>query len=268
MTRSVNCNRSVVTESTSAYLPKVSNPTGYPSGPRDVLVSNDGRDDCGNPLGPFDSCDVWVSMPESWEDVTFRLRGKTGTAWAELGVGTFRAARGADRANSMNLQGILFSHRGDPCDEYILEGYNTAVDHATAQAEGQFIIRLWNCASQRVVEPYAENSNVVTGSEDIADSSGGPTVLLVEPDSGGQLFVSDLDLSVDDATAHEVTLYSQVGVGGPLTRVFSWWVSLDAPIVEPFNKPVPLPPGARAVIDTDLTGAGPVVKVNAVAFVG
>jgi hypothetical protein len=125
----------------------------------DRLVRLPGRAGfAGGVLGPFQGvieatghwscCDLWLQLPQTWLDVTFRVLALTG------GLTTILDTRAlTDIENPLlsaptvgvpggavgTISGILLSVRGRACDRFRVEASYTSVDHA----QGRFRLSCW-----------------------------------------------------------------------------------------------------------------------------
>lgn len=133
--------RGIVTETNRAILGSNSaaQATGYPNGARSRIGGITGGLDCEE--APFTDCEVLVSVPTSWQDVTFRFLGNVGTTWTELDVATLRDLQHAQRGRRQ-LSGLLFEWHGEAYDEFAIEAYQTDVDH---QDPIEVAVRAWGC---------------------------------------------------------------------------------------------------------------------------
>lgn len=237
----------LVTASRRASLAKVTAAAagGYPLGARSPLVSvgRNTAEACSQPdPGPLANCDVWISAPASWSDVEFRLLGRVGEAWAELDVLTSIADAEHIKPTSSGTTGLLFQWRGNPCDEYAVEGFHTTSDHAGAAEQAFMTARAWGLGTAReVVSPYAplrrERHAVVTVG--IGLRAG----LLSAPSSGRALYVTSLEVW-SDAVAAADRADIETGTG---TVLRDWQLAIGATTVQTFPKPLRLPPGESLV---------------------
>jgi hypothetical protein len=255
----------IVTESGHATLSADAAAAGYPSGSYAGLVSNDGSH-CDEQYAPVANCDVWCTVPISWLDVTFVLRGRCGEVWVELDRRTLGQASYATRGPS-GVTALLFEFRGDPCDEFEVRGYKTPIAHQV----GTFIMRVWACdCSPRVVSPWAQlhdelHATVQTLLPAIVAVIPAPAML------GRSLYVSGVSVSHSDAAAPLGQVECSLLATGPFGVVVlrTWLVSL-AGVVEAFTKPVALPVagGISFVASSLVPAAGVRAIVNVSAFEG
>lgn len=233
----------VVTESQKADLPAIVGAAGYPTGPKQGMISV-ARIYCGEDIGPLCNFDVWASAPAVWRDVTFSLRGRTQDGWAELDVATLPDAQHRITSAAGDT-GLLFEWRGDPCDEFVVYAFNTAVDHSGVANMASFCGRGWGGQSGReVYMPYAPNRRERHSVTTTVNAT--PTVALTAPLSGRALYVSAFEVTHNNAAAQICELSSQLGTA-PAVLLRRWIVPTSG-IIQSLPKPLRLPPGAQLTV--------------------
>ena len=235
----------VVTSSERAMLPAIAGAAGYPNGPRAAVIGinrDSVRRECEFDPGPLCNCDIWVTAPASWADVTLRLRARTQDVWAEVDVATIPNAQHA-QTTTTGTTGLLFEWRGDPADEFSVEAYNTAVDHAAMAQTASFCARAWGLDSGReVISPFAplrrEQHAVIT-----TVTTAAAALAFAAPLSGRATYLSSLEISHDNAARQLVRIESVVGTLPPVVQG-SWFVGPNGVFGQTFPKPKRFPPGA------------------------
>lgn len=227
-----------------APLGPVTGNAAYPLGNRAGIVSCDGKFGEEN-HGPFSACDVGIAAPAGWDDVTFVLRGRLGTAWCELDVRTVadteRAIWTPDGPNvgpAGRVSGLLFSYRGDHFDEFTVEAWPTSNAHNPATVS----MRLWRHESENVVEPYAPNHDEVEGTSTVPNGAG-VTQVIAAPTSGRRIFLTELSITHSDPAPPILCNLVEMTAAGPNVSRRVYQVGA-AGLWPDFVKPIPFLPGS------------------------
>jgi hypothetical protein len=245
-----------------APLPAVVGNAAYPIGQRAGIVQCDGNAE-GAQQGPFSACDVAIAAPAAWNDVTFVLRARLGTAWTELDVRTVAdveraiwVSEGANVGSAGRVSGILFSYRGDYFDEFAVEAWPTSNDHDPAT----FTMRLWRHESENVVEPFAPLSDTIEGVSNVVPPLALTTVIPA-PASGRRIFLTELSITHSDPTPPVRCILFEVTAGG--TNIVRRNYQVGASGVFPsFVKPIDFQPGSAAAWTAALAAGSATINLG------